>query len=262
MLVLAVAFIGLFSACNTNAVKPNYEGVLQKNYGRNGKSDFKIVTGKQGWLWFGEDLYQVPMFEQKGDPKPIHVLTKDASQFTVDPSYTYRAMQGKGVDIIFNYRHVGIADAETIMDNVENAVLNIMITNAYREEARNFSTDSLMNNMNLYERNVEKRLTTEFEAKFFTLTPGSLTSGLTPPPSLADAINQRNRVKESVNTARNELDVAKMRLEKARIEKEENLVRASGLDAKVLQEQWIEAIRNTSNKVIITDGRTPIILGN
>jgi len=28
---------------------------------------------------------------------------------------------------------------------------------------------------------------------------------------------------------------------------------------KLLQEKWIEAIRNTDNKVIITDGRTPII---
>jgi len=51
-----------------------------------------------------------------------------------------------------------------------------------------------------------------------------------------------------------------MNLEKAKIDAEANRVRAEGLDNKILQEKWIEAIRNTNNKVIITDGKTPIIL--
>ena len=44
------------------------------------------------------------------------------------------------------------------------------------------------------------------------------------------------------------------------IDAEANRVRAEGLDNKILQEKWIEAIRNTNNKVIITDGKTPVIL--
>lgn len=58
---------------------------------------------------------------------------------------------------------------------------------------------------------------------------------------------------------RNELQVAKMNLEKAKIEAEANRVKSQGLDNKLLQEKWIEAIRNTNNKVIITDGKTPVI---
>jgi hypothetical protein len=50
-----------------------------------------------------------------------------------------------------------------------------------------------------------------------------------------------------------------MNLEKAKIDAETNRVKSQGLDGKLLQEKWIEAIRNTDNKVIITDGRTPII---
>ena len=52
-----------------------------------------------------------------------------------------------------------------------------------------------------------------------------------------------------------------MLLEKARIDAETNRVQSTGLTKEVLQQQWIEAIRNTSNKVIITDGKTPIIIG-
>lgn len=52
-----------------------------------------------------------------------------------------------------------------------------------------------------------------------------------------------------------------MYLEKAKIDAETNRMKSSGLTKEVLQQQWIEAIRNSQNKVIITDGRTPIILG-
>ena len=52
-----------------------------------------------------------------------------------------------------------------------------------------------------------------------------------------------------------------MRLQKARIDAETDRVKSAGLTKEVLQEKWIEAIRNTNNKVIITDGKTPIILG-
>ena len=78
---------------------------------------------------------------------------------------------------------------------------------------------------------------------------------------MAEAIERRNNAKQQAEQVRNELEVARMNLEKAKIEAEANRVKASGLEPRVLQEQWIEAIRTTQNKVIITDGRTPIILG-
>lgn len=255
-LIIAALIIIVSASCNR--VQPNYEGVLMKNYGRNGIEDFSVVTGKQGMLGPGTELYQVPMFEQKADPKPIWITCKDAGKFSVDPSYTYQAIRGKGRDIIFNYKHVGIADADQVMDNIEGAILDNIVTNVYREEARAYNTDSLMNNMNGFEGQVEARLKKEFETKFFTLL--TLTSGLTPPESMGKAIEDRNKMKEQANTVKNELEVARMNLEKAKIDAEANRVRAAGLDEKVLQEKWIEAIRNTQNKVIITDGKTPVIL--
>jgi len=246
------------TACTCNRVTPNYEGVLMTNYGRNGKEDFKAVTGAQGILGPGSELYQVPMFEQKSDPSEVLITARDAGVFTVDPSLTYQAVRGKGVDIIFHYKHVGINDVNMIMDNIEASVLNALVVNAYREEARSFTTDSIMNNLNGFETAVENRLRREFEAKFFTLN--ALTSGLKPPASMSEAIERRNNARQQAEQVRNELEVAKMNLEKARIDAEANRVRAAGLDNKVLQEQWIEAIRNTTNKVIITDGKTPVLL--
>jgi regulator of protease activity HflC (stomatin/prohibitin superfamily) len=256
----AISFLAIMSiaACTCNRVQPNFEGVLMTGYGRNGKSDFKAATGAQGMLGPGSELYQVPMWEQKADPTEVALTARDAGFFSVDPTYTYSAIRGKGVDIIFHYKHLGVDD-DKMMDNIENGILNQLVINSYREEARNYSTDSLMNNLNSFEKAVEKRLRTEFEEKYFTLS--GLTSGLKPPPSMVQAIERRNNAIQQAEQVKNELEVSRMNLEKAKIEAEANKMKASGLDPRVLQEQWIEAIRTTQNKVIITDGKTPVILG-
>lgn len=61
MLVALMATV-IFSSCER--VAPNYAGVLMENYGKKGKDDFKIVSGKVStWEW-GTELFQVPLFEQ------------------------------------------------------------------------------------------------------------------------------------------------------------------------------------------------------
>lgn len=240
-----------------NRPEPNYEGVLMTDYGRNGLESFKSVTGAQGPLGPGSELYQVPMFEQKADCDPTRVSARDAGIFTVDPSYTYQATRGQAPFIILNYKHLGTG--EEFLDNVEANTLDKLVTDSFREEARTYTTDSLMNNLGSFEKAVEILLTEKFKKKGFTLN--TLTSGLNPPKSMADAIEARNNAVQQANQVKNELETSKMYLEKAKIDAETNRMKSSGLTKEVLQQQWIEAIRNSKNKVIITDGRTPIILG-
>lgn len=253
LLIIGIAILGLTSC---NRPEPNYEGVLMTDYGRNGIESFKTVTGAQGILWFGSELYQVPMFEQKADCDAVRVSAKDAGIFTVDPSYTYSATRGQAPSIILNYKHLGTGDE--FLDNIEGSTLNKLVTDSFREEARLYTTDSLMNNLGAFEKNVEMVLITKFSKKGFTLN--TLTSGLTPPKSMANAIESRNNAIQKANQVKNELETSKMYLEKAKIDAETNRMKSSGLTKEVLQQQWIEAIRNSRNKVIITDGRTPIII--
>ena len=254
LLIIGIAILGLTSC---NRPEPNYEGVLMTDYGRNGLESFKTVTGAQGPLFFGSELYQVPMFEQKADCDAVRVSAKDAGLFTVDPSYTYQATRGQAPSIILNYKHLGTGDE--FLKNVENNTLDKLVTDSFREEARLYTTDSLMNNLGDFEKNVETVLVEKFKKKGFTLN--TLTSGLTPPRSMANAIEERNNAIQKANQVKNELETSKMYLEKAKIDAETNRMKSSGLTKEVLQQQWIEAIRNSRNKVIITDGRTPIILG-
>jgi regulator of protease activity HflC (stomatin/prohibitin superfamily) len=259
ILTLSVMAFVLTSCVGCNRVKPNCEGVLMQHYGRNGKDDFKLVQGSQGILLPGSELYNVPMWEQRADPPAVTIITRDGGAFTVDPVFTFQPMRGKGVDIVFNYKHVGLADPNKMMDNIGVQILDPLVINAYREEARNYSTDSLLTHMNIFEQHVENRLKQEFERKFFSVT--SLSSGLKPPASMIAAIERRNNAIQQAEQVKNELAVAKMELEKAKIEAEANKVRAQGLTQPVLTEKWIDAIKTTQNKVIITDGKTPVIIG-
>ena len=248
------------SLVGCNRPEPNYEGVLMTEYGRNGINSFKIVTGAQGMLGPGSELYQVPMWEQAGDPDVVEITAKDAGVFTVDPSYTYTPIRGKGAEIVFNYKNYRIQDPETFFDNVEANVLNKRVTDAYREEARNYTTDSLMNNLGKFELSVQRRLKEEFKTKFFDLT--TLTSGLKPPASMLKAVEDRNKAIQEANRVKNELETSRMLLEKAKIDAETNKVQSVGLTKEILMQQYIEMLGKTSNKVIITDGKTPVILGN
>lgn len=255
IILLALSIVALTSC---NRPEPNYEGVLMTDYGRNGIESFKVVTGAQGILGPGSELYEVPMWEQTGNPQKVVILTKDGSEFTVDPSYTYKPIRTKGPNIVLNYKNYNVNDPETFFESVEVNILNKRVTDAYREEARAYSMDSLMNNLSSYETRVNNRLQKDFEAKYFDLT--TLTSGLKPPASMIKAIEQRNVAIQEANKVKNQLETARMLQQKASIDAETNRIKAAGLDTKILQQQWIEAIRNSNNRVIITDGRTPIIL--
>ena len=100
----------------------------------------------------------------------------------------------------------------------------------------------------------------EFQNKFFDLT--TLTSGLKPPASMLEAVEARNKAIQEANRVKNELETSRMLLEKAKIDAETNRIQSAGLTKEILMQQYIEMLRNTSNKVIITDGKTPVILGN
>lgn len=257
--IAAISTTSLFQSCTgCNRPEPNYEGVLMENCGKNGLADFRVVTGSQGVLGPCSELYQIPMFEQKADPDELGVTSKDGGYFSVNPLYTYEAQRGKGPEVCFNYKHVNPSSGD-FMDNVETNVLNPLVLNAYREEARNFSTDSLLNNMAAFELAVEGRLKKEFSGKFFNIL--SLTSGLKPPASMIQAIENKNNTKQYAEQKRNELEVAQMDLQKARIEAEANRVRSQGLSKEILQQQMIDAIKWSNNRIIITDGKTPVIIG-
>jgi hypothetical protein len=230
-------------------VAPNHEGIFMVNCGRNGIEDFSVVSGKVNTLGICTELFQVPMYEQTGDVEELPLVLSDGTTgFSIDPEYTYKAIRGKGRDIIFNFKHLGSSDG--FLDAIEENILSRRVKEAYRDIARNYTADSLLNNMNAFEEAVKAELMPIFEQSFFTLS--ELTSGLTPPKQLSESIGQRNqeiseakRELERMNREMNRLEVEKSKaqaqVEISKLQAQSDIERSRGLTDPILEEMKIKA---------------------
>lgn len=266
--LLVFAAISSLSSCACNRVEPQFEGVLSSNWGRNIK-DYKIVQGKVGVLAVNgsEKLYKIPMYEQAGQLQQTVITSKDGQAFKIEPRYRYSAMKGHGPEIAFKYSHISAkdvgedtdkatAEGDSFLDAVEERALEPQIYDAYREIAREYATDSLLNNVNAFEKRVEARLTEAFMASHFVLL--SLSSNLEPPSSMIEKIEARNNVAQEIGKAQQELNLSRIALEKAKIDAQADIERSKGLTPEILQLEYYKAIKPTDK--VITDGKTPVII--
>lgn len=83
-ILMALVAVIAFSSCER--VAPNYAGVLMENYGKDGKSDFKVVSGKVSTIEWGTELFQVPLFDQRGEFAEPVTLTRLLTILSSRPS--------------------------------------------------------------------------------------------------------------------------------------------------------------------------------
>lgn len=85
-LIVALFAVVLFASCER--VAPNYAGVLMENYGKQGKEDFKIVSGKVSTWELGTELFQVPLFDQRGEfAEAVTLKAADNTEILVFTSF-------------------------------------------------------------------------------------------------------------------------------------------------------------------------------
>jgi len=90
-LIVALFAIVLFTSCER--VAPNYAGVLMENYGKQGKEDFKIVSGKVSTWELGTELFQVPLFDQRGEfAEAVTLKAADNTEFKARPTKLSRTV--------------------------------------------------------------------------------------------------------------------------------------------------------------------------
>jgi hypothetical protein len=176
--------------------------------------------------------------------------------------YDYFKM-AKLIDIRVKYASQPLESSAEILtnseflDGVEKNILNTLVTNAYKEASRDLTTDTILYKLNSYELSVEKRVRADFEKKGFALN--TLTSGLTPPASMVRAIEARNNASIEAQTVQQQLQAAIYQIKKDSIQRISNKIKSDGLTPEILQLEYIKTLPNIKG-VIITDGRTPIII--
>ena len=241
----------LFASCER--VAPNYAGVLMENYGRDGKSDFSIVTGKVSVAAPGTELFQVPLFEQRGAfDSPITLKATDNTEFTAQPVYSYRVEKNRAIDIVFDNKHIDRAYTEKGKDgfmlSLEDNILEPRIYDLIKEESRKYKTDTLMADGGslAFEKSLEEIVRREFQERGLELK--SFSAQLEFSDKVREKIDSRNEVNTNISVLDQQIEEQKKRNELERLKTEQALIQSQGLTKEILYKQFIDK----------WDGKTPL----
>jgi regulator of protease activity HflC (stomatin/prohibitin superfamily) len=241
--------LGLASIILTNCTRidAGYEGILIKLYGSDrGVQDATIVTGRVWYNPLTEDVVEYPLFVQTVDYKEFSVNAKDGSEFIVDPTLSFRVIQGKSPEIFRKYR-------KDIKEISETTIYNY-VKDAFRIQMNKYTTDEIVSNREKFENDVQNYLQSELQKEGFMLE--QLTSGLKYPKEIVEAVNMKNKAVQEALMVENQLKVAEAEAKKliiqAEAQKKANELINSSLTPLLIQKMFIEK----------WDGKTPLYGNN
>lgn len=239
LLLLALVAISLTSC--SDIVKPNYKGVLMENYGKAGKSDYSVVKGKVFTSMPGTELYQVPTFIQrakftedgKDTQRILHMKSADNTEFTASPLYSYQAMPGREVDLVFQNSRLGSGDE--FMRALEDNVLEPEIYDLIKEESRKYTTDELMANGGSlrFENKIQDIIKNHFAEKGLELK--TFSTNLDFSKKVKEKIDNRNEVNTNISVLDQKIAEQRKANELEALRAEQNIIRSRGLTPQILE---------------------------
>lgn len=250
-LLMSLFVTVLFTSCER--VAPNYAGVLMENYGKQGKEDFKIVSGRVStWEW-GTELFQVPLFDQRGEfAEPVTLKAADNTEFNARPTYSYKVIKNRAIDVVFDNKHIDRAYTESgkdgFMQSLEDNILEPRIYDLVKEESRKHKTDSLMADGGslLFEKRLEQIVEKEFEKRGLQLL--TFSAQLEFSRSVREKIDSRNEVNTNISVLEQQITEQQKRNELEQLKTEQALIASRGLTKEILYKQFIDK----------WDGKTPL----
>lgn len=244
-LMAAIVSAVLFASCER--VAPNYAGVFMENYGKDGKKDFSVKTGKVAvWEW-GTELFQVPLFDQRGDfEKPVTLKAADNTEFNARPSYSYKVIKERAIDVVFDNKHIG--GGSDFMSSLEDNILEPRIYDLIKEESRKHRTDSLMADGGslIFERRLEQIIDKEFDKRGLQLL--TFSAQLEFSEKVREKIDSRNEVNTNISVLDQQIEEQKKQNELEELKTEQALITSRGLTKEILYKRFIDK----------WDGKTPL----
>ena len=241
-LVLLALGVVLLTSCER--VAPNYYGVLMENYGKNGKDDYSKQQGRVSTMSPGTELFQVPAWEQRGvftdeegKDRKLQIKAADNTAFTSKPLYSYKVIQAKVVDVVFQNARLGSGD--DFMTALQDNVLEPRIYDIIKEASRSYTTDALMANGGSlkFEKYVQDIVQKEFEKSGLTLISFSLNLDFS--TKVKAKIDSRNEVNTNISVLDQQIAEQRKRNELEQLRTEQAIIRSRGLTNEILQERTI-----------------------
>lgn len=244
-LVLLLSVVVLLASCKTR-VEPNHYGVLMENFGKKGKEDYSLQSGRVSDWQRSTKLFQIPAWEQRAKfETEMHLEAADKTAFTSIPSYSYIINKNRAVDVVFNNAQL---DDDKFMPALENNVLETRIYDIMKDVSRKYPTDTLMatgGNMR-FENEVRSLVVAEFDKIGVELR--TFTAPLTPSEKVKERIDTRNEVNTNLSVLDQQIQEQKKKNELAALQRDYDLILSAGITPQLLQKQFIEK----------WDGKTPL----
>lgn len=242
-LFLVLVFAVLLTSCER--VAPNYYGVLMENYGKSGKDDYSKQQGRVITMSPGTELFQVPAWEQRGkftddygQDRVLQIKAADNTAFTSKPLYSYKVIENKVIDVVFQNARLGSGD--DFMEALQNNVLEPRIYDIIKEASRSYTTDQLMANGGSlkFEQYVQNIVTKEFDKSGLKLISFSLNLDFS--KKVKAKIDSRNEVNTNISVLDQQIAEQKKRNELEILRAEQNKIRSAGITPQLLQEQAVK----------------------
>lgn len=239
---LFLVFAIFMTSCER--VAPNYYGVLMENYGKNGKEDYTKQQGRVNTMSPGTELFQVPAWEQRGQftddegqDRVLQVKAADNTAFTSKPLYSYKVIENRVVDVVFQNSRLGSGD--DFMTALQDNVLEPRIYDIIKEASRSYTTEQLMANGGSlkFEQYVQNIVTKEFEKSGLQLVSFSLNLDFS--SKVKAKIDSRNEVNTNISVLDQEIAEQKKKNELELLKAEQNKIRSAGITPQLLQEKAI-----------------------
>lgn len=243
-LLIAMVLMSLvFTSCER--VPPNYIGVLMENYGKNGKSDFSLQKGRVWTASPGTELFTAPLYEVRGDfgDRVLNLKSADNTAFTARPLYSFRIMESRAVDVVFNNNQLGSGD--NFLSALADQILEPLIYDLIKEESRKNKTDGLMADGGslAFENALQAVVAKAFEVKGLELLSFSAQIDFT--DKVKAKIDSRNEVNTNLTVLDQQILEQRKRNELEELKTQQNLIISRGLTPQILQLEMINAWKET-----------------
>ena len=243
-----LAVIVILTTISCTRIDAGHEGIKVNLYGSNkGVDKVSLVTGMVFFNPLTEKVYEYPTFVQTVDYNPFTVNAKGGLAFTMDPTVSIKIIDGKTPEIFKKYR--------LNLNDIVNTTLYTVVVNACRIQVNKFTPDEITSNRDSVENAIETQLRTELEKENFYLE--RLTTGLTYPSSIQEAIAAKDKATQDALRVQRELEIVEAEAQKkivaAEAEKKANELRTKALTPAILQQQWIEKWKGDVPQVITSD---------
>lgn len=260
-IVLLLLIVSMMS-CRTKIDSANY-GLKIDQYGDNKGKVIELVSGTVWYSPWNYDVEQIEGFVQHVEYAEFSITAAGGSVCTLSPILNYKVQEERVTVMYKKYRQD--------LKQLENGVIKTIVKEAYRTVLNSYTIDSLMNSRARFEKQVFDTLTRKLESEGFDVE--QLTSGLTPPASITQAIDDKNKAIQEAMTIDNQVKTteaqarkkivtananAEAKLIEARAEAESNRLRQVSLTPMLLDQMKIE---KWDGKLPVY-GQTPTFLKN